>query len=109
MKFVVSNKWVQRGLYVQIGSDKSTICNACLFALNLGDRARLRLYTQNIDSLERKVGVDEADLIECHGTTLRAKCDECRKVCSREDPSEKSRRASETHAKVATCYIMLPK
>eukprot|EP00434_Breviolum_minutum_P014043 symbB.v1.2.012385.t1/scaffold855.1/size157659/11 len=58
-----------------------------------------RLYTQNIDSLERKVGVDEADLIECHGTTLRAKCDECRKVSSREDPSEKSRRASETHVK----------
>lgn len=65
-----------------------------------------RLYTQNIDSLERKVGVDEADLIECHGTTLRAKCDECRKVSSREDPSEKSRRASETHVKVATCYIV---
>lgn len=44
-----------------------------------------RLYTQNIDSLERKVGIQEANLIECHGTTARSKCQECRKVYSKED------------------------
>eukprot|EP00435_Cladocopium_sp_Y103_P076273 s94_g86.t1 len=48
-----------------------------------------RLYTQNIDGLERKVGIHETYLIECHGTTTRAKCDACRQACSGEDDSVK--------------------
>ncbi|CAJ1384283.1 unnamed protein product [Effrenium voratum] len=43
-----------------------------------------RCYTQNIDCLERKVGIEPHLLVECHGTTANAKCDDCRKVCSKE-------------------------
>ena len=48
-----------------------------------------RIYTQNIDCLERKVGIEESLLVECHGTTRRARCEECKKVFSKEDYFEK--------------------
>lgn len=45
------------------------------FIKNLSDRGMLlRHYTQNIDGLERKVGVPEDKLIEAHGSFNKAHC-----------------------------------
>ena len=55
------------------------------FLKRLQDRKILRrIYTQNIDCLEHKVGIDESLLVECHGTTRRARCDQCRTFISKE-------------------------
>ncbi|CAJ1364035.1 unnamed protein product [Effrenium voratum] len=55
------------------------------FIKQLQDKGLLqRCYTQNIDCLERKVGIEERRLVECHGTTAKAKCDGCRKIYSKE-------------------------
>ncbi|CAE7758666.1 Sirt3 [Symbiodinium necroappetens] len=55
------------------------------FLKRLQDRNILRrIYTQNIDCLEHKVGIDESLLVECHGTTRRARCDQCRTFISKE-------------------------
>ncbi|CAE7752862.1 sirt2 [Symbiodinium pilosum] len=51
----------------------------------LQDKGLLRrLYTQNIDSLERKAGIREELLIECHGTTATSKCHECQQAYSKD-------------------------
>ncbi|CAE7272387.1 SIRT3 [Symbiodinium sp. KB8] len=56
------------------------------FLKRLQDKKILRrVYTQNIDCLERKVGIQESLLVECHGTTRRARCDECRTFISKEE------------------------
>ena len=34
----------------------------------------LRLYTQNIDTLERVAGIDEEKLVEAHGTFYTSHC-----------------------------------
>jgi len=39
-----------------------------------------RIYTQNIDGLERKAGLPEDILVESHGTMCRSKCVDCSKV-----------------------------
>ncbi|OON22087.1 transcriptional regulator, Sir2 family, partial [Opisthorchis viverrini] len=45
----------------------------------LNDQARLlRVYTQNIDSLERMAGIPSDKLVEAHGTFLTATCTVCR-------------------------------
>jgi len=38
----------------------------------------LRCYTQNIDGLERKVGLPMERIVEAHGTMCEARCLECR-------------------------------
>ena len=42
----------------------------------------LRNYTQNIDMLERLVGIPKEKLIEAHGTFARARCVSCRTKCT---------------------------
>ena len=57
------------------------------FIKHLSDRGLLlRIYTQNIDGLERKAGIPEEKLIEAHGSFDRAHCisRECLKVYSKE-------------------------
>ncbi|VDP84888.1 unnamed protein product [Echinostoma caproni] len=44
----------------------------------------LRVYTQNIDSLERMAGIPEEKLVEAHGTFLTATCTVCRAKASRD-------------------------
>ncbi|TGZ59508.1 hypothetical protein CRM22_009013 [Opisthorchis felineus] len=49
----------------------------------LYDQARLlRVYTQNIDSLERMAGIPSDKLVEAHGTFLTATCTVCRSKVS---------------------------
>ena len=56
------------------------------FIKKLQDKNLLqRCYTQNIDGLERKVGIKEDLLVECHGTMTRAKCDKCKEFYKKED------------------------
>ncbi len=51
------------------------------FMRTLQDKNKLlRVYTQNIDGLERKAGVDR--LIECHGTFETASCIDCNSFVS---------------------------
>jgi NAD+-dependent protein deacetylase SIR2 len=38
----------------------------------------LRVYTQNIDNLERLAGVQEEKLVQCHGSFATASCMRCR-------------------------------
>ncbi|KAF7461349.1 Hypothetical predicted protein [Marmota monax] len=45
----------------------------------------LRLYTQNIDGLERVSGIPTAKLVEAHGTFASATCTVCRRSCPGED------------------------
>lgn len=42
----------------------------------------LRNYTQNIDMLERLVGIPKEKMIEAHGTFARARCVSCRTQCT---------------------------
>ncbi|THD19435.1 NAD-dependent protein deacetylase sirtuin-3 mitochondrial [Fasciola hepatica] len=45
----------------------------------LNEQSRLlRVYTQNIDSLERMAGIPEEKLVEAHGTFLTSTCTVCR-------------------------------
>jgi NAD+-dependent protein deacetylase sirtuin 2 len=37
----------------------------------------LRVYTQNIDHLERKVGLQPEEIVECHGSLFRTVCRAC--------------------------------
>jgi NAD-dependent histone deacetylase SIR2 len=37
-------------------------------------------YTQNIDTLERRAGVPDEDIIEAHGSFATSKCIDCRVV-----------------------------
>ena len=37
----------------------------------------LRVYTQNIDGLERNAGLSESYLVEAHGSFATASCIEC--------------------------------
>ncbi|XP_067850384.1 NAD-dependent protein deacetylase sirtuin-3-like isoform X2 [Heptranchias perlo] len=45
----------------------------------------LRMYTQNIDGLERKAGIPAEKLVEAHGTFATATCTVCLKTYSWED------------------------
>ncbi|XP_018621204.1 NAD-dependent protein deacetylase sirtuin-3, mitochondrial isoform X1 [Scleropages formosus] len=45
----------------------------------------LRLYTQNIDGLERRAGIPPSKLVEAHGTFATATCTVCRKEYPGED------------------------
>jgi len=51
-----------------------------------------RCYTQNIDGLERKVGIQERKLTEAHGTLSRVLCAKCKK----EHPKEKLYQSNDT-------------
>jgi NAD-dependent deacetylase sirtuin 2 len=44
-----------------------------------------RLYTQNIDSLDRAAGTPEDKVIECHGSYLYNTCRKCKKECTFEE------------------------
>ena len=60
----------------------------------------LRVYTQNIDGLEKKANIPRAKIVECHGTLLTAHCrggsaapgrsssSSCRAVCAAADLTE---------------------
>ncbi|XP_027622472.1 NAD-dependent protein deacetylase sirtuin-3, mitochondrial isoform X2 [Tupaia chinensis] len=45
----------------------------------------LRLYTQNIDGLERESGIPDSKLVEAHGTFASATCTVCRRAFPGED------------------------
>ncbi|XP_023580136.1 NAD-dependent protein deacetylase sirtuin-3, mitochondrial [Trichechus manatus latirostris] len=45
----------------------------------------LRLYTQNIDGLERVAGIPASKLVEAHGTFASATCTVCLRPCPGED------------------------
>jgi NAD-dependent deacetylase sirtuin 2 len=47
-----------------------------------------RLYTQNIDSLDRAAGTPEDKIIECHGNYLYNTCRRCGKECTYEEYEE---------------------
>eukprot|EP01006_Ploeotia_vitrea_P012260 TRINITY_DN32570_c0_g1_i1.p1 TRINITY_DN32570_c0_g1~~TRINITY_DN32570_c0_g1_i1.p1 ORF type:complete len:295 (+),score=34.62 TRINITY_DN32570_c0_g1_i1:53-937(+) len=47
------------------------------FALLKEKGLLLRVWTQNIDGLERKVGLTNKELVECHGTMAAAHCETC--------------------------------
>ncbi|KAK2159435.1 hypothetical protein LSH36_153g01027 [Paralvinella palmiformis] len=49
----------------------------------------LRMYTQNIDTLERVAGIDEDVIVEAHGTFHTGRCLECRHVYTQEWMKEK--------------------
>ncbi|KAG0249316.1 NAD-dependent protein deacetylase sirtuin-2 [Mortierella polycephala] len=48
-----------------------------LLPLLVKKKLLLRSYTQNIDSLERLAGLDEALLVEAHGSFANSKCVQC--------------------------------
>ncbi|NP_001170802.1 NAD-dependent protein deacetylase sirtuin-3, mitochondrial [Oryctolagus cuniculus] len=48
-------------------------------------RLLLRLYTQNIDGLERVAGIPASKLVEAHGTFASASCTVCRRCFPGED------------------------
>jgi len=54
------------------------------FFLRLLEKKKLlqRVYTQNIDTLERRAGVSGKMLVEAHGTFHTSKCIKCKKVYS---------------------------
>lgn len=54
------------------------------FFLRLLEKKKLlqRVYTQNVDTLERRAGVSDKMLVEAHGTFHTAKCIKCKKVYS---------------------------
>lgn len=51
------------------------------YFLNLLNKKKLlqRIYTQNIDTLERLAGIPEDKLVECHGNFATAYCAKCKK------------------------------
>eukprot|EP01060_Flectonema_neradi_P018115 TRINITY_DN24930_c0_g1_i1.p1 TRINITY_DN24930_c0_g1~~TRINITY_DN24930_c0_g1_i1.p1 ORF type:complete len:330 (+),score=53.28 TRINITY_DN24930_c0_g1_i1:48-1037(+) len=51
-----------------------------MFLKALSDTGKLkRIYSQNIDNLEREAGLPEKELIEAHGNMIGAHCVDCRK------------------------------
>ena len=40
-----------------------------------------RVYTQNIDMLERMAGIPQDNICECHGTLASASCGKCKRDC----------------------------
>mmetsp|Transcript_56231 Transcript_56231/g.131710 ORF Transcript_56231/g.131710 Transcript_56231/m.131710 type:complete len:1318 (-) Transcript_56231:144-4097(-) len=62
-----------------------------------------RCYTQNIDCLERKAGIPEKLLVECHGTTASARCNVCQKQYTKEEFF--SWDAQATGSKVPRCSV----
>ncbi|ETO27095.1 NAD(+)-dependent deacetylase, silent information regulator protein family protein [Reticulomyxa filosa] len=49
----------------------------------LQNKGKLRwLFTQNVDALERCVGINPSKLIECHGTFSTASCFKCKQEVS---------------------------
>ncbi len=59
------------------GKYRPTISHS--FVRLLSDRGLLlKLFTQNIDCLEREAGVPEESIIEAHGSFARQKCIECK-------------------------------
>lgn len=75
------------------GSVKPTKAHALLRLLS--DEGWLsRVYTQNIDMLEQRVGLEEHQVVECHGSFNRAYCtnEECERAGVRIDsPAEMER------------------
>jgi len=56
----------------------------CFIKLLEERRLLKRCYTQNIDCLERKAGIPEDLLVECHGTTASVRCHDCGKQYSKD-------------------------
>merc|ERR1719376_630092 len=65
------------------------------------DKGILRkVYTQNIDGLERISGIPHDKLVECHGTFATATCLRCHKKCSGVEIKDKILKG-----KVARCHM----
>ncbi|KAI5608563.1 NAD-dependent protein deacetylase sirtuin-3, mitochondrial isoform X1 [Silurus asotus] len=61
-------------------------CLTHYFIRLLHDKGQLlRMYTQNIDGLERMAGIPEKKLVEAHGTFATATCTLCRRKYQGED------------------------
>eukprot|EP00922_Rhytidocystis_sp_ex-Travisia-forbesii_P005500 GHVS01008016.1.p1 GENE.GHVS01008016.1~~GHVS01008016.1.p1 ORF type:complete len:575 (-),score=114.61 GHVS01008016.1:162-1886(-) len=77
---------------------------AHLFSVLLQRRDLLvRHYTQNIDTLERKAGVDGDLLVEAHGSFAKVHCIEC----GAETPLEQYRTALFADDRVPRCQVMV--
>lgn len=63
----------------QENGPKPTLAHAFVALLEQKSLLR-RVYTQNIDGLERLAGVSDEKLIECHGNFRSCSCVECKKV-----------------------------
>ena len=62
-----------------------------------------RVYTQNIDMLEFSAGLDEEDVVECHGSFRRAWCMSCKQRLAAEDIPQFW--LTVQHGSVPTCSI----
>nr|CAB3266079.1 NAD-dependent protein deacetylase sirtuin-2 [Phallusia mammillata] len=70
------------------GNYKATVGH--FFLKLLEDKGKLqRVYTQNIDGLERVAGVDGEKIVEAHGTFYTNQCVDCKRSYSKEWMKEK--------------------
>lgn len=58
-----------------------SLCHRFLVAL-AKQKKLLRVYSQNIDGLERSAGLPASLLVECHGSLASARCRGCRRTCT---------------------------
>lgn len=81
--------WMTRKSFFTMKDVKPTKCHE--FIKFLSDQGiLLRNYTQNIDSLEEKIGVPEDKVVQCHGNLKFSKClnPNCNSVYSTKDLEE---------------------
>eukprot|EP01048_Picozoa_sp_COSAG05_P017825 COSAG05_NODE_2501_length_2977_cov_1.785268_3_plen_207_part_00 len=79
-------------------------------ALLAEEKRLLRVYTQNIDGLERAAGIAPAKLVECHGCLATARCRSCRKTGTAAEltPAVKDRKVPRCRWYVAATASRIP-
>ncbi|KAH0798392.1 transcriptional regulator, Sir2 family protein [Histomonas meleagridis] len=68
----------------------------------------LRLYTQNVDGLDRKAGVSEDKLVECHGTYSTNTCRNCGDKSKHEDYLEEFKTGKVVYCKKCGIGVVKP-
>ena len=68
----------------------------------------LRVYTQNVDGLDRKAGVPEDELIECHGSYSTNTCTKCHDVSKHEDYLEEFKTGKVVYCKKCKKGVVKP-
>lgn len=77
-EFLRQNPWQFYKMFSQIRTEHLSPTRVHSFIRSLDDQGcLLRCYTQNIDGLERKVGLPAERIVEAHGTMCEARCSEC--------------------------------
>jgi len=88
--FMVDNPSIFYKVMRQLRTDDIYPTPTHCFIRLLQDKGLLmRNYTQNIDGLERKVGIEEQKLMEAHGTLGKVSCAKCKKEYPKEHLSVK--------------------